>query len=77
MIHRLKTQMGFSQGKKSWFLSHVNDPYVKKAQKLNYRSRAAFKLIQLLSKQKLPAKSILDLGCSPGSWSQVVRELYP
>ena len=42
-----------SHGKKAWYQSHVNDAYVKKAQKANYRSRAAFKLIDIAKKYQL------------------------
>ena len=60
---------GFSRTKKAWFLSHVNDHYVKRANQENYRSRAAFKLISILEKYKFAPNKIVDLGCSPGSWS--------
>src|SRR5207247_11177759 len=55
---------------------HVTDPYVKEAQRLGYRSRSAFKLIELAEKDKLfrRAMSVVDLGAAPGSWCQVLRE---
>jgi 23S rRNA (uridine2552-2'-O)-methyltransferase len=55
---------------------HVNDPWVKEAVRLGYRSRAAFKLLELAERDKLlrPAMSVVDLGSAPGSWSQVLRE---
>ena len=55
---------------------HVNDPWVKEATRLGYRSRAAFKLIELADKDKLlrPGMRIVDLGAAPGSWTQVLRE---
>jgi len=55
---------------------HVNDPWVKEATRLGYRSRAAFKLIELADKDKLirPRMRIVDLGSAPGSWTQVLRE---
>lgn len=55
---------------------HVNDPYVKEAQRRGYRSRAAFKLIELAEKDRLfrPGIVAVDLGSAPGSWSQVLRE---
>ena len=55
---------------------HVNDPWVKEATRLGYRSRAAFKLIELAAKDKLlrPGMRIVDLGAAPGSWTQVLRE---
>lgn len=60
-----------------WLQEHVNDPYVKQAQKDGYRSRASYKLIQLNEKDKLirPGMLIIDLGCAPGGWSQVAGGL--
>jgi hypothetical protein len=61
---------------KAWMAEHVNDPWVKEATRLGYRSRAAFKLIELAAKDKLirPGMRIADLGAAPGSWTQVLRE---
>lgn len=61
---------------KDWIHQHINDPYVKMAQQKGYRARAAFKLIEILETEKLLRKGdiIVDLGSTPGSWSQVVRE---
>lgn len=55
---------------------HVTDPYVREAQAKGYRSRAAFKLLELADKDKLLRRgmSVVDLGASPGSWSQVLRQ---
>ena len=63
---------------KSWMNSHLNDPYVKLAQKEDYRSRAAYKLKEIDEEVKLlkSGQVIVDLGSSPGSWSQyVVRKM--
>lgn len=51
---------------------HVNDFYVKQAQRLGYRSRAAFKLIEITEKDRLlkPGMTVVDLGAAPGGWSQ-------
>lgn len=51
---------------------HINDPFVKKAQKLGLRSRAAFKLIEIQEKHRFikPGDAVLDLGSAPGSWSE-------
>lgn len=56
---------------------HVNDPYVKQAQKDGYRSRASYKLIELNEKDKLirPGMLIMDLGSAPGGWSQIAGRL--
>ncbi len=58
---------------KAWMQEHVNDPYVKLAQKDGYRARAAYKLLEIDDKDKLikPGMVIVDLGSTPGSWSQV------
>lgn len=55
---------------------HLNDPYVKQAQKEGYRARAAYKLIEIDDKDKLikPGMTIVDLGSAPGSWSQVAMQ---
>ena len=56
---------------------HVNDAFVKQAQKDGFRSRAAYKLIEIHEKYKLfkPGMNVVDLGSTPGSWSQVVAKL--
>jgi 23S rRNA (uridine2552-2'-O)-methyltransferase len=58
---------------KAWMMEHLNDPYVKLAQKEGYRARAAYKLMEIDDKDKLikPGMTIVDLGSAPGSWSQV------
>ena len=61
---------------KAWIDEHVNDHWVKEATRLGYRSRAAFKLIEIADKDHLfrPGISVVDLGAAPGSWTQVLRE---
>jgi 23S rRNA (uridine2552-2'-O)-methyltransferase len=60
-----------------WLNEHVNDPYVKQAQKDGYRSRSSYKLIQLNEKDRLirPGMMVVDLGSAPGGWSQVAGRL--
>lgn len=60
----------------SWLHDHINDPYVKLAQKHGYRARAAFKLKEIDEAEKLIQRGsvVIDLGATPGSWSQYVRE---
>jgi 23S rRNA (uridine2552-2'-O)-methyltransferase len=60
---------------KSWLHDHINDPYVKMAQKEGYRARAAYKLKEIDESEKLikPGQVIVDLGSTPGSWSQYIR----
>lgn len=61
---------------RAWLAQHIDDPYVKLAQKHEYRSRAAFKLIEIDAQDRLirPGISVVDLGSAPGAWSQVLRE---
>jgi 23S rRNA (uridine2552-2'-O)-methyltransferase len=56
---------------------HVNDPYVKQAQKDGYRSRASYKLLEVQEKYNLirPGMTVVDLGAAPGGWSQVTSRL--
>ncbi len=60
---------------KNWIHDHLNDPYVKLAQKEGYRARAVYKLKEIDEAEKLirPGQVIVDLGSTPGSWSQYVR----
>lgn len=69
--------MARSKSSNRWLEEHVNDPYVKKAQVDGYRSRASYKLLELIDKDKLvrPGMLVLDLGSTPGGWSQVVAPL--
>jgi len=66
-----------SKSSNEWLRRHVNDPYVKKAQLEGYRSRSAYKLIELNEKDRLikPSMFLLDLGSAPGGWSQVASKL--
>lgn len=65
--------MSKSLNSKSWLHRHLNDPYVKKSIKEGYRSRAAYKLLELDKAAKLlkPGQTIVDLGAAPGGWAQV------
>jgi 23S rRNA (uridine2552-2'-O)-methyltransferase len=60
---------------KNWLHDHINDPYVKLAQREGYRARAAYKLKEIDESEKLikPGQVIIDLGSTPGSWSQYAR----
>ena len=66
-----------SKSSSRWLNEHVNDPYVKRAQKDGLRSRASYKLMELNEKDKLirPGMLIMDLGSAPGGWSQVAGKL--
>lgn len=62
---------------KRWLKEHFSDTYVQRAQKEGYRSRAAYKLIEIQQRDRLfkPGMTIVDLGASPGGWSQVAAKL--
>jgi len=65
-----------AKSSKEWLRRHVTDPYVKQARKQGYRSRAAFKLLEIDSKERLfrSGQTVVDLGAAPGGWSQVAAE---
>ena len=60
---------------KAWLSDHLNDPYVKQAQKDGYRARAAYKLKEIDETPRLiqPGMRVVDLGSAPGAWSQYLR----
>lgn len=66
-----------SKSSHQWLDRHFNDAYVKRAQAEGYRSRAAFKLLELQEKDRLlnPGQVVVDLGAAPGGWSQVAARL--
>ncbi|MCG8018311.1 MAG: 23S rRNA (uridine(2552)-2'-O)-methyltransferase RlmE [Candidatus Thiodiazotropha sp. 'RUGA'] len=66
-----------SKSSRKWLDRHFNDTYVKQAQKAGYRSRAAFKLLEIQEKDRLikPGMKVVDLGAAPGGWSQIARDL--
>jgi 23S rRNA (uridine2552-2'-O)-methyltransferase len=69
--------MARSKSSASWLSRHLSDPFVKQAQKDGYRSRSAYKLIELNEKDRLirPGMRVMDLGSAPGGWSQVAGKL--
>jgi len=76
---RVKTAKGRKVSSTRWLERQLNDPYVKKAKAEGYRSRAAYKLLELDEKYGLlkGVKGVVDLGIAPGGWSQVVRRRSP
>jgi 23S rRNA (uridine2552-2'-O)-methyltransferase len=76
---RLRTAKGRKVSSTRWLERQLNDPYVKRAKAEGYRSRAAYKLLELDEKFGLlkGVKSVVDLGIAPGGWSQVVRRKAP
>ena len=68
--------MARSKSSSRWLQEHFSDPYVKRAQAEGWRSRAVFKLDELIEREKLlkPGMCAVDLGAAPGGWSQMVRE---
>ena len=69
--------MARTKSSNEWLRRHVNDPFVKQAQLDGYRSRSAYKLIELNEKDRLikPGMRVMDLGSAPGGWSQVAGKL--
>jgi 23S rRNA (uridine2552-2'-O)-methyltransferase len=65
-----------AKSSKEWLRRHVTDPYVRKAKEQGYRSRAAFKLLEIDQREKLlrPGMVVVDLGAAPGGWSQVAAQ---
>jgi 23S rRNA (uridine2552-2'-O)-methyltransferase len=65
-----------SKSSARWLKEHFNDPFVKRAQSEGWRSRAVFKLEELIDRDRLlkPGMIVVDLGAAPGGWSQMVRE---
>ena len=65
-----------AKSSKEWLQRHVTDHYVRKARKEGYRSRAAYKLLEIDAKEKLfrAGQTVLDLGAAPGGWSQVAAQ---
>jgi 23S rRNA (uridine2552-2'-O)-methyltransferase len=78
-VKRLKTAKGRKVSSTRWLERQLNDPYVKRARAENYRSRAAYKLLELDERFGLlkGVRSVVDLGIAPGGWSQVVRRKAP
>jgi 23S rRNA (uridine2552-2'-O)-methyltransferase len=76
--HRVQdlSTMARSKSSSRWLKEHFSDPYVKRAQAEGWRSRAVFKLEELIERDRLlkPGMVIVDLGAAPGGWSQVARE---
>jgi 23S rRNA (uridine2552-2'-O)-methyltransferase len=78
-VKRIRTARGRKQSSTRWLERQLNDPYVRRAKAENYRSRAAYKLLELDERFGLlkGAKAVVDLGIAPGGWSQVVRRRIP
>ncbi len=74
---RSTKEMAKTKSSRRWLDRHFNDDYVKRAQQEGYRSRAAFKLLEIQEKDRLLRKgmTVVDLGAAPGGWSQVARRL--
>jgi 23S rRNA (uridine2552-2'-O)-methyltransferase len=73
---RVKTGKGRTVSQKIWLERQLNDPYVHEAKKLGYRSRSAFKLIEIDDKYEIlkPGFRVVDLGAAPGGWCQVAAK---
>ncbi|MFZ6049137.1 23S rRNA (uridine(2552)-2'-O)-methyltransferase RlmE [Pseudomonas sp. CR3202] len=69
--------MARSKSSQRWLQRHIDDPYVKMAQKDGYRSRASYKLLEIQEKDRIlrPGMTVIDLGAAPGGWSQVTSRV--
>lgn len=78
-MKRIRTAKGRKMSSTRWLERQLNDPYVKRAQAEGYRSRAAYKLIELDERFGFlkGARRVVDLGIAPGGWTQVVRRRLP
>jgi 23S rRNA (uridine2552-2'-O)-methyltransferase len=76
---RVRTARGRTASSTRWLERQLNDPYVKQAKAAGFRSRAAYKLIELDERFSLlrGAQRVIDLGIAPGGWTQVVRQRAP
>lgn len=75
----LKNAKGMKVSSSNWLRRHINDSFVQMSKEEGYISRAAYKIIEIFEKFRILKKNnevILDLGCSPGSWSQAVNEIF-
>ncbi|OQM75983.1 RlmE family RNA methyltransferase [Manganibacter manganicus] len=70
---RVKKKSGLKESSRRWLQRHMNDPYVQRSKAEGYRSRAAYKLIEIDDRYKLlkPGMKVIDLGAAPGGWCQV------
>lgn len=68
--------MPMAKSSKAWLRRHVTDAYVRQAKEAGYRSRAAFKLLEIDARDRVlkPGMTVLDLGAAPGGWSQVAAK---
>ena len=72
----LKSRKKRTQSSRDWLLRQLNDPFVQKAKLEGYRSRAAFKLLEIDEKYKIlkPGYRVIDLGAAPGGWTQIIAK---
>lgn len=76
-VTKLKSKNQRTLSQRTWLLRQLNDPYVQASRTQGYRSRAAYKLIELNDKYKFIKKgmSVVDLGAAPGGWSQIAADI--
>jgi 23S rRNA (uridine2552-2'-O)-methyltransferase len=74
---KIKKKRGLKESSRRWLERHMNDPYVQRSKAEGYRSRAAYKLIEIDERYKVlkPGMRIVDLGAAPGGWCQVAARI--
>ena len=75
--HSSENKLMAKSKNRDWIKQHLNDPYVKQAQKDGFRSRASYKLLEIIEKERMirPGMTVVDLGSAPGGWSQVASRM--
>lgn len=73
---RVKKKSGLKESSRRWLERHLNDPYVQRSKAEGYRSRSAYKLIEIDDRYRIlkPGARVIDLGAAPGGWCQVAAE---
>src|SRR5262245_18348346 len=73
---RVKKKSGLKDSSRRWLKRHLNDPYVQRSKADGYRSRAAYRLLEIDDKHHLlkPGMRVIDLGAAPGRWCQVASQ---
>ncbi len=77
LTQKVKSKTKLKESSRRWLQRHINDPYVQRSRAEGYRSRAAYKLLEIDEKHHIlkGARRIIDLGAAPGGWSQIAARV--